>query len=83
MYSPKYVLEQAFQNNFSLIDAPDQGLINNTYIVGTPPQFVLQWVNPIFSPLIHQDLDVITKHLISKGLQSPTLVPMPNGELCL
>ena len=81
MYSPRYVLENAFQCNLPLLEAPDPGLINNTYIIGTPPQFVLQWVNPIFSPLIHQDLDVITKHLISKGLQSPTLVPLPSGDL--
>ena len=81
MYSPKHVLDTIFKCNLPLIDAPEQGLINNTYIVGTPPQFVLQWVNPIFSPLIHHDLDIVTKHLISKGQISPTLYPLPNGQL--
>ena len=43
-------------------DSPDQGLINKTYVVGNPPQYILQWVNPIFSPLIHNDLIPIIAH---------------------
>jgi hypothetical protein len=82
LYSPKHVLKTAFECDLPLYNAPEPGLINDTYIVGAPPQFVLQWVNPIFSHLIHQDLDIITKHLISKDLTTPTLQALPNGDLC-
>ena len=82
MYSPQHIVKNIFSSDLSLQNAPEPGLINDTYIVGTPPQFVLQWVNPIFSPLIHDDLDVITKHLQSKGLTTPTLHQLPNGDLC-
>ena len=82
MYSPQHIVKNIYSSPLSLRNAPEPGLINDTYIVGTPPQFVLQWVNPIFSPLIHDDLDVITKHLQSKGLTTPTLHQLPNGDLC-
>ena len=82
LYSPQHIVKNIFSSTLSLRNAPEAGLINDTYIVGNPPQFVLQWVNPIFSPRIHDDLDVITKHLQSKGLTTPILYPLPNGDLC-
>jgi thiamine kinase-like enzyme len=63
-------------------ESSDQGLINGTWILGSPPQYVLQWVNPIFSPLIHLDLKIILAHLQSKGCVMPKLVPTKNGLPC-
>ena len=82
LYSPQHIVKNIFSSDLSLQNAPQPCLINETYIVGSPPKFVLQWVNPIFSPLIHDDLDVITKHLEAKGLTTPLLYPLPNGDLC-
>jgi hypothetical protein len=66
-----------------LHDCPDQGLINRTWLVGTPTRHVLQWVNPIFDPRIHEDLVQVGAHLLRKGILSPRLIPLPSGEPCL
>ena len=47
------------------------GLINRTWIVGEPPWAVLQWVNPIFDPSIHLDIDAVTSRLEEAGLTTP------------
>lgn len=57
------------------------GLINRTWIVGEPPQAVLQWVNPIFDPLIHHDIDAVTARLEEVGLLTPRLLPTTGGDL--
>jgi hypothetical protein len=62
---------------------PDAGLINNTWRVGTPPQAILQWVNPIFDPIIHQDIDAITRHLVAADILTPRLLPTREGDLYL
>lgn len=59
------------------------GLINGTWVVGDPPQAVLQWVNPIFSPLVNRDIDAITRHLAARGLLTPTVLPTASGALWL
>jgi len=59
----------------------DGGLINRTWTVGEPPSAVLQWVNPIFDPSIHLDLESVTRHLAGAGLTTPRLVPTPEGRL--
>ncbi len=61
--------------------APDEGLINHTWVVGDPPTGVLQWVNPIFSPEIHRDIALVTGHLSSHGIPTPCLLPTLTGEL--
>ncbi len=70
-------LTQAIQS------APDEGLINHTWVVGDPPDAILQWVNPIFSPEIHQDIQQVTTHLARRGLVTPRLLPTPGGDLCV
>lgn len=62
---------------------PDAGLINKTWRVGTPPRAILQWVNPMFDPKIHQDIDAITAHLTAAGFTTPKLLPTRGGDLCL
>jgi Ser/Thr protein kinase RdoA (MazF antagonist) len=57
------------------------GLINQTFLVGKPPAAVLQWLNPIFSPAVNADIDAVTRHLLSRGLTTPTVLPTRTGGL--
>jgi len=59
----------------------DAGLINETWLVGDPPSSVLQWVNPIFGPEIHHDIEAITAHLAESGLLTPRLRRTNTGTL--
>lgn len=59
----------------------DGGLINHTWTVGEPPRAILQWVNPIFDPRIHLDIDAVTRHLEDSGLGTPRLLATPDGRL--
>jgi len=65
------------------VEAPiAQGLINQTYLVeGSGTRYVLQRVNPIFDPAIHENIAAVTRHLVSKGLVTPELVPTDEGAL--
>lgn len=60
---------------------PDNGLINRTWLVGEPPDAVLQWVNPIFHPGIHLNMEMVTRHLEASGFLAPRLVPTADGRL--
>jgi len=57
------------------------GLINRTWHVrsrsGEP--LVLQRVNPIFPDAVNDDIDALTRHLASRGLVTPRLVPPIGG----
>ena len=66
--------------NLPVQPCPDQGLINHTYLVGSPPQYVLQWVNPIFDPRIHYDLHAIIQQLRQLGETMPELLLNNQGE---
>ncbi len=59
----------------------DSGLINRTWIVGDPPWAVLQWVNPIFDPRSHLDIEAVTSRLEEAGLTTPRLLPSATGKL--
>ncbi|MDP6934866.1 MAG: aminoglycoside phosphotransferase family protein [Myxococcota bacterium] len=59
----------------------DGGLINTTWLVGSPPSAVLQRVNPIFAPTIHLDIQAVTGRLEQMGVLSPRLLPTLGGEL--
>ena len=62
-------------------ESPDAGLINGTWLVGHPPQAVLQWVNPIFSPQVQLDIDLFCRRLEEQGMSTPRLIPTQDGEL--
>jgi Ser/Thr protein kinase RdoA (MazF antagonist) len=51
--------------------------------VGRPVDGILQWVNPIFSPEVNLDIDLLTRRLMEQGLQTPTVVPTASGKLWL
>ncbi|MEE8523401.1 MAG: aminoglycoside phosphotransferase family protein [Thermoanaerobaculia bacterium] len=61
--------------------APDPGLINRTWLVGDPPGAVLQWVNPIFDPRIHLDIEALSDRLDATGVPCPRLLATADGEL--
>jgi Ser/Thr protein kinase RdoA (MazF antagonist) len=59
----------------------DEGLINETFVVGDPPRFVAQRVSPLFSPEVHEDIEAITAHLAARGLPTLRLVRTDDGGL--
>ncbi|MBC8131758.1 MAG: aminoglycoside phosphotransferase family protein, partial [Deltaproteobacteria bacterium] len=60
------------------------GLINQTYLISTAgARFVLQRVNPLFSPAIHDNIVAVTAALERAGLVTPGVVPTNEGEHCL
>jgi Ser/Thr protein kinase RdoA (MazF antagonist) len=48
------------------------GNLNTTYRVND--QYILQKLNPVFTPDIHFDIDAITAHLENQGILTPRLV---------
>jgi Ser/Thr protein kinase RdoA (MazF antagonist) len=60
--------------------SPDAGLINHTFLVGKPPEAVLQWLNPIFSPAVNLDIEAVTARLAAKGLVTPRVLPTRSGS---
>jgi len=61
--------------------SPDAGLINDTYLVGRPPQAVLQWLNPIFAPEVNRDIGRWAGRLREAGIVTPDVLPTSDGAL--
>lgn len=59
----------------------DDGLLNSTWVVGEPPRFIAQQVNPIFAPEVHEDIDAVTAHVAARGLCTPRLLRADDGAL--
>jgi len=58
------------------------GLINHTWlVVNGAHRYVLQRVNPVFAPDIHEDIRVVTAHLRARGMMAPELLPTSDGQL--
>lgn len=62
--------------------AEDGGLINTTFLAGEPPRWVVQRVNPLFRPEVHEDIEAVTAHLQARGLHTPRLLRTDAGALC-
>ncbi len=58
------------------------GLINATWQVGQPGRAVLQRLHSIFQPNVHDGIEVVTRHLLARGMNTPVLIPTDTGELC-
>jgi Ser/Thr protein kinase RdoA (MazF antagonist) len=58
------------------------GLINKTYLLARSDgaRAILQRVNPIFSPAIHQNIAAVTQRLAEVGLTTQTLVATETGQ---
>lgn len=75
-------------SNWAIVDAQvvpvPVGLINRTFQVTRPggvPQ-ILQCVNPIFSPDVHDNIEAVTRHIATRGrLKTPELIRTQAGEL--
>ena len=61
------------------------GLINRTYLLtgAGGARAVLQRVNPIFSPAIHQNILAVTRRLADAGMVTPVLLLTGAGQPCL
>jgi Ser/Thr protein kinase RdoA (MazF antagonist) len=60
------------------------GLINQTYLVEEAGRkFVLQKVNPIFAPSVHQNIEAVTAHLQQQGMATPRLIRNVQDGLCV
>jgi len=58
------------------------GLINRTLLLERgDARAVLQRVNPIFSPRIHENIEAVTVRLAEAGVATPRLVPTRTGAL--
>lgn len=57
------------------------GLINATWTVGDPVVAVVQRVNPIFGPEVHEDIEAVTAHIAARGLETPRLIRTDAGAL--
>ena len=68
----------AVLSGLPLVETPDAGLINRTLLAGAPTRFVVQRVNPIFGPAVHQDIEAVraigcTGAIIGRALYDGTL----------
>lgn len=60
----------------------EQGLVNATYEVDTDRgRFVLQRLNALFDPALHENIAAVTVHLKRRGVATPELVPTADGAL--
>ena len=58
------------------------GLINKTWKIQTKKQsYILQWVNPIFSQKIMNDLEAVTAHLKKKDFLTIEIIKTKNKKL--
>ncbi len=64
------------------LDPLDGGLINKSWRVATKGErFVLQSLNKIFAPVVHEDIEAVTAHLAAKHMLTPRLVRTQSGAL--
>jgi Ser/Thr protein kinase RdoA (MazF antagonist) len=61
----------------------ETGLINQTWYANDARSLpcILQRVNPVFPADVNTDIDVVTRHLRAKGLESPVLGRCRTGKL--
>jgi Ser/Thr protein kinase RdoA (MazF antagonist) len=61
------------------------GLINRTFFAQRPDgsRWVLQQLNPMFPPEVHEDIEAVTAHLAARGMPTPRLLRTRDGRLCI
>ena len=59
------------------------GHIHKTWKVHAEIDYILQWVNPIFSVLVMQDIAAVTTHLMAKGVKTFEVIQTTEGALYL
>lgn len=65
------------------IEPADSGLINRTFVVtdANGARHILQWVNPLFTSEINEDIEAVTTHIAARGLLTPRLLRTQRGQL--
>ena len=83
--APDSAVLAAFGLAADTLETTNSGLINRSWFVRTTDgkPLVLQRVNAIFAPETNTDIDIVTRHLHSRGLVTPMLVPTRSGALWL
>ena len=56
------------------VERVEIGLINETYLVEADEKYILQKLNPIFGARVHEDIEAVTAHLASKGVETARLI---------
>jgi Ser/Thr protein kinase RdoA (MazF antagonist) len=61
------------------------GLINRTFFARRDDgsRWVLQQLNPMFPPEVHEDIEAVTAHLAARGMPTPRLLRTRDGGLCI
>lgn len=55
------------------------GLINDTFLVEGEEAAVVQRLHPIFEGRVNEDIDVVTRHLVARGIPTPRLIRTDAG----
>lgn len=78
---PRPILEQ-YDLDPDSIQHLNVGLINQSFAVrrSSGDECILQRVNGIFSTTVNDDIDAVTRHIHSKGLTTPLLIPSKAGN---
>src|SRR2546423_8638463 len=60
------------------------GLINETYVVRDGvPIAVMQRQHPVFGPDVNLDIEAVTAHVASRGLEAPRLIRTLDRSACV
>jgi len=80
---PAAAVLEAFGIDPDSLEPSLSGLINQTWLARGSGQraLVLQRLNPIFSAQVNRDIDVVTQHLLGKGIAAPALIRTLDGAL--
>ncbi len=74
------IIKSYLDKGFS-IEPLGMGAVNQTYLVKAEgKEFVLQKMSPIFDPALIEDIDFITSHLSSRGIETQKVVRTLKGE---
>lgn len=57
-------------------------LINQTFLLDAgAEQWIVQRLNAVFRPEVHEDIHAVTTHLTERGIETPRLIPSSAGRL--
>lgn len=82
MVLPKAVVDEFPELNGATVMPLGKGLINRTWLVVRDHEsWVLQHVNALFNPRIHENIQAVSAHLRAKGLSCSELLATAKGSL--
>lgn len=85
---PEEAIPDAVRGAFAELSGPlevrplSSGLLHRSlHVRSARGDFVLQRVSEVFSPAIHENIDVVSRHLAARGVPCPRLLPTRAGAL--